>query len=315
MRHPAFATAILLLFPLVVPACAWLPAPAALATRPVAYVDGRAILKTIETELPAVARQGAAIEVLRQECGRLKVAARSLPPAVRPSTPLSPQGVYERNRRGVMIVAGVFDCGRCSRHHADAASGFMISEDGLMVTNHHVVCGKKNLAMAAMDCDGVLYPIQSVVAVDPAADVAIVQLAGKGFAALSVRADEPVGAPVTVISHPESGFWTVTTGIVSRYFVFPPGGGARVKDPSSGPVAWRRMSITADYGGGSSGAPVFNAFGEVVGLVSATHAINAVVGNTDANHARTEAQMVVKITVPAEHILRLLAGDKPAARR
>lgn len=252
---------------------------------------------------------------MRQGCDRLKVATRSLSPVARPSTPLSPQGVYERNRRGVMIVAGVFNCGRCNRNHANAASGFMISEDGLMVTNHHVVCGKKNLAMAAMDCDGVFYPIQSVVAVDPAADVAIVQLAGKGFTALPVRADEPVGAPVTVISHPESGFWTVTTGIVSRYFVFPPGGGARVKNLSAGPVAWRRMSITADYGGGSSGAPVFNAFGEVVGLVSATHAINAVAGNTDTNHARTEAQMVVKITVPAEHILRLLAGDKPVAKR
>jgi S1-C subfamily serine protease len=77
-----------------------------------------------------------------------------------------------------------------------------------------------------------------------------------------VIADEPVGNPVSVISHPGQRFYGMTAGIVSRYFALAMHG-----------TSVTRMAITADFAHGSSGAPVFNEFGNVVGMVTCTDSI------------------------------------------
>jgi S1-C subfamily serine protease len=60
---------------------------------------------------------------------------------------------------------------------------------------------------------------------------------------------------VFVISHPEEKFYSFTQGIVSRYFT----GQEETGDATM-------MSITADFGPGSSGCPIFNDFGAVIGM-------------------------------------------------
>ena len=63
----------------------------------------------------------------------------------------------------------------------------------------------------------------------------------------------------------------------------------------------RRMSITADYAKGSSGAPVLNNNGEVIGVVSSTNSIyyNKVKGREE------NLQMVVKNCIPINALRRL----------
>jgi S1-C subfamily serine protease len=61
--------------------------------------------------------------------------------------------------------------------------------------------------------------------------------------------------------------------------------------------------VTADFAVGSSGGPVLNRKGAVVGMVARTRTIVADAG-TDA----AASQMVVKMTVPSEAILRLVEG-------
>jgi S1-C subfamily serine protease len=111
-----------------------------------------------------------------------------------------------------------------------------------------------------------------VLAADAGGDAAVVRIDNRGrkmpFLLLGKSPD--CGTPVTVISHPKGRFYSLTTGVVSRYHRtryhdHPDQGRFKVGDR---PATW--MSITADFAIGSSGGPVFNAAGEVVGMVSRT---------------------------------------------
>jgi S1-C subfamily serine protease len=68
------------------------------------------------------------------------------------------------------------------------------------------------------------------------------------------------------------------------------------------------MTVTADFAVGSSGGPVFNRHGAVVGMVARTHTINA-----DPKSESPTTQMVVKMTIPSEDILSLIESGKGRA--
>ena len=109
--------------------------------------------------------------------------------------------------------------------------------------------------MVVMTDDGRMLGVREVLAADKTHDVAIVQMDGAGFTPLPIATNAPVGSPVFVISHPSGHFYTFTSGMVARYFVNEEEG-----------IKSTMMSITADFGRGSSGCPVFNEFGAVVGM-------------------------------------------------
>ena len=172
-----------------------------------------------------------------------------------------------------------------------SASGFAITEGGVIATNHHVVENNDGVALGAMDYTGKTYVVSEVLAASKADDVAILQLRDAKLTPLPLAMKAPVGTPVNVISHPDGRFFTMTKGDVSRYFV------ARSKTGQA-----NRMAITADYAKGSSGAPVLDSTGAVVGMVSATNSIyySKVKGHNE------NLQMVVKSCVPVDAIHRLL---------
>jgi serine protease Do len=138
-----------------------------------------------------------------------------------------------------------------------------------------------------------VYPVVEVLAADAARDVALVKLGGaKNLPAAPVRAGSSPLTDVVVMSHPDGRFFSITKGVVSRYF-------RRGKD-GKGPMF---MQITADYAKGSSGGPVLNTAGEVIGLVSST---NSVYYNQDKDGDQQNLQMVFKDCVPADAILGLV---------
>ena len=85
----------------------------------------------------------------------------------------------------------------------------------------------------------------------------------------------------------------MTHGMVSRYNMI-----METKHKKAG----KRMTITADYAKGSSGAPVFNRKGQVVGVVSSTSSIYYSV----ENGKKENLQMVVKNCIPVESIHELI---------
>jgi serine protease Do len=133
-------------------------------------------------------------------------------------------------------------------------SGFIISSDGKIVTNFHVVAGKP--AILARRSDGSFLVIKGILASDKANDLAILQAEGRNlpFVRLGDSDRVKVGEAICVIGSPMLLEGTVSAGIISA-----------VRELRGGR---KLLQITAPISEGSSGSPVFNRKGEVIGVAS-----------------------------------------------
>ena len=194
------------------------------------------------------------------------------------------------------------------------------SDDGLVVTNHHVFTEEAHHYFGVMTSDGNVFAVRSILASDRDGDAAIAQLDTRGVVLPSLRLGDPAacGDAVVVISHPAGRFYSLTRGVVSRYHrhdadparMAKSGGTSRTPKKrtrtgasrvASAPV-W--MSVTADYAVGSSGGPVFNSSGNVVGMVSRTYSTQP--NKTHRRHDSFGSQMVFKDCVSLDTILGLI---------
>ncbi len=206
---------------------------------------------------------------------------------------LSAAELYKSCRGGVLVVGHLYRCKQCGRIHVGTAGGIALTASGVIATNYHVVKRADSLAMGAMTTDGRVYAVRAVLAADSPSDVAILQLDGDGLSPLALSADAPAGTPVVVIGHPNGNFYTLTPGMISRHFV---------ANWTGRDVAW--IAATAEIGRGSSGAPMLNESGAVVGMASRTKRFD---GETD------DHEMAPQVTfcwfVPAGNILKLIQDE------
>jgi serine protease Do len=139
-------------------------------------------------------------------------------------------------------------------------SGFIISPEGYIITNNHVVEGADKIKVKL--ADGNEYDAKAV-GMDPKTDLAIVKIDGvKNLQALSLGSSEDlkVGSWVVAVGSPFGFEQTVTQGIVS--------GKGRVI--GSGPYD-DFIQTDASINPGNSGGPLINMQGEVVGINSAIY--------------------------------------------
>jgi len=136
-------------------------------------------------------------------------------------------------------------------------SGFIISADGYVVTNNHVVDKAKSVQVT-LDDNRTLDA--KVIGKDPKTDLALLKIADGGpFPYVSLSKSAPrVGDWVVAIGNPFGLGGTVTAGIVS----------ARGRDIGAGPYD-DFLQIDAPINKGNSGGPTFNVGGEVVGVNTA----------------------------------------------
>ena len=201
------------------------------------------------------------------------------------TTELSGVALHDQVLPAVAVVGRRYLCDKCSHWHLSAATGFFITADGACVTSRHVVDGKDGEALAVMTADGKVHAVRGIRATSKTDDIAILDVEGDGFPHLPLRADIRTGAPVFVLSHPAGTYWYLTSGLVGRRFV----------DDSGATPSTESLDITADFARGSSGAPVLDATGAVVGVVRATNSIYY----TEQNGVQKNLQMVLKRCVPA----------------
>jgi len=268
------------------------------ASRPVTMIDDRRIAGLLEgaaTKLiddkKSVKATEFAEQLKRTKC-RVKLGA----PAS--AVPMTPNEIYGRCAPGVLVLSGIYKCNKCTKWHAAPASGFVLNESGVAVTNYHVFDKTTHETFVAMTHDGKVYPVKEVLAASQADDLAIVQLDlgdGAKLTPLPLLADAPVGSPVTLISHPDRRFYSLTTGIISRYHTV-------MKNNQAMPM----VSITADYARGSSGAPVLSDRGAVIGIVASTHSVYY----TNENGKQENLQMVFKQCIPTSSLMKLIEAVK-----
>jgi len=267
----------------------------------------------------APARGPLASEALATQLAATEGRSVRLPPATVPCTIGPRQTVYDAVMPAVVVVGSVYKCGKCNDWHLGGlASGWILSADGLVVTNHHVFGREPEHRFGVMTADGEVYAVSEVRAADSAGDAAIVRIdtRGRKLPCLALGATPECGDDVTVISHPAGRFFCLTEGVVSRFHrqrqpppeatEEPPPAGNGPGDGAAGrPAVW--MSVTADYALGSSGGPVLNPAGEVVGMVSRTFSSRATERRRPAGIPGD--QMVFKDCVSLDTLRRLVADD------
>ncbi|RLS72383.1 MAG: serine protease [Planctomycetota bacterium] len=179
---------------------------------------------------------------------------------------VKPQDLHDRLRRASMMIGTLYDCGRCKNLHGNISGGVIIGEDGLVLTNYHVLDRKpdeKVQGFVAMDFQGRCFAIAEVLAAWESADVVLIRLENTAtkFEPVGLASSNPKPlTDVVVMSHPHNEFYVVTTGLASR-----------LTKPTMEGDSNTWLEITAEFSGGSSGSGVFNTQGELVGLVSRIH--------------------------------------------
>ena len=135
-------------------------------------------------------------------------------------------------------------------------SGFLISSDGFILTNHHVVADASRIIVRLQDGSE---KEASLIGSDPRSDLALLQIDGKGLPKVKIGSSEglKVGEWVLAIGAPFGFESTVTAGIVS----------AKGRSlPSENYVPFIQTDVAINPG--NSGGPLFNLDGEVIGINS-----------------------------------------------
>ncbi|RKU25343.1 hypothetical protein C6497_15895 [Candidatus Poribacteria bacterium] len=141
-------------------------------------------------------------------------------------------------------------------------SGFIFKKDGHILTNEHVISGAKKITVRLVD--GSRYDA-TLVGGDPNTDIAVIKIEREGeFPSLSLGDSKNVrvGQFAIAIGDPIGFRQTVTAGII--------GGKGRCHHPKSKLFQYHRNYIQTDawINPGSSGGPLLNIDGEVIGITT-----------------------------------------------
>lgn len=152
------------------------------------------------------------------------------------------------------------------RQDVSAGTGFIVSVDGLILTNKHVVADKEAEYTVLMN-DGRKMPAK-VLARDPIQDLAVLKIEGSGFPILKLGDSDgiKIGQTAIAVGNALGEFRnTVSVGVVSglqRSIV--------AQGASSGPEVLQELIQTdAAINPGNSGGPLLNIRGEVIGINTA----------------------------------------------
>jgi putative serine protease PepD len=144
-------------------------------------------------------------------------------------------------------------------------SGVILTEDGNVLTNNHVVAGSTGEIRVTL-ADGSEHRA-IVVGSSPSYDLAVIKLpdaSGLTPATLGRSSDVRVGQQVVAIGSPQGLSGTVTTGIVSAFDRT-----VQVRGEDGSGVVYNGLQTDAPINQGNSGGPLVNLAGQVVGINSA----------------------------------------------
>lgn len=134
-------------------------------------------------------------------------------------------------------------------------SGFVL-DDGLIVTNRHVVGQPRDVAISTWDGRSFEARVDGI-ALD--ADLAVIRVVGLDLPVATVRVEPAViGEPIAVIGYPGGGGATITTG--------------EVLGLTDGPILGEQVPairVDAEVRPGNSGGPLIDAEGRVIGVIFA----------------------------------------------
>jgi hypothetical protein len=165
---------------------------------------------------------------------------------------ISASDLYKAASPSVVTIELYGDDGKVPR----SGSGFIVSPDGEILTNYHVIAHSKRATVRLANGDA--YDDVTVLDLDKRKDIALIKIEAVDLTPLKPghSASVQVGDKLYVLGNPLGLFEnTLSEGILS---------GIRQAD------GYKLFQISTPISSGSSGSPVFDAQGEVVGIVKAT---------------------------------------------
>ncbi len=144
-------------------------------------------------------------------------------------------------------------------------TGFILDKSGLIATNLHVVAGSADIKVKLHD--GTPYKVFQIAGVDPGRDLAVLRIKPtKPLQSVRLGDSEQMSAgdQIVAIGNPLGVFdYSVSAGLISQ--VRPVCDSSEDRCPPGG---LKLLQISAPISQGSSGGPLFNQFGEVVGVTT-----------------------------------------------
>ena len=157
---------------------------------------------------------------------------------------------------------------------AVSGSGFILSDDGYILTNYHVIeyADKGGYAISVMLHDGTRYEA-AIVGSEESNDIAVLKIEATGLTPVTLGNSDAirVGDEVHAVGNPLGELeFSMTNGYVSAL--------DRIITTESGGDAINMFQIDAPVNSGNSGGPLYNAAGEVIGVVTAKYQSSGVEG-------------------------------------
>ena len=179
------------------------------------------------------------------------------------STGLTPGQVYAQNKKSVVAISNQVTTniwGQVSET-ASSGSGFILTENGYIVTNYHVVEGATTLTVILSD--GTEYAAE-LIGYEDNNDVALLKIDAEGLPAAKIGSSDDliVGDQVVAIGNPLGELTnSLTVGYIS----------AKDRDVTTDGTIINMLQTDAAINPGNSGGPLFNMKGEVIGITTAKY--------------------------------------------
>ena len=223
-------------------------------------------------------------ETVRTDSKAADEGSRSPANTVLPAEPassgeeLTPEEIYDiacRQSVGIQVTASGYNIfGQPVTTSPVSGSGFIVSEDGYIVTNYHVIeyaLSGRNREVTVFTYDGTSYQA-AVTGYDQDGDIAVLKIDAEGLSAVTVGSmdDCRVGNTVYAVGNPLGELtYTMTDGIICAL--------DRVITTDTA-FSINVFQINAAVNSGNSGGPVYNTRGEVIGIVDAKYSATGVEG-------------------------------------
>jgi S1-C subfamily serine protease len=202
--------------------------------------------------------------------------------------------LYERVNPGVVNIRIIARSGSLQpgdQFQVGVGSGFILSEEGYIVTNHHVVAEGQQFIVAFHN--GIEQPAV-IIGTDPDSDLAIIKVdvLEEGAVPLPLGDSDQVlpGERVVALGNPLGLGSSMTAGVVSQVGRIIPSGAEQFSIPQA-------IQTDADIFPGNSGGPLVNMAGEVIGI----NALIRLAGQADV-------PVGVGLSIPV-NILKMIAPD------
>lgn len=230
------------------------------------------------------------------------------------------------------VSPAIVEIGAASSAGKSTGSGVVITEDGEIVTNNHVISGAQQIEVTLST--GKTYTAD-VVGTDPDKDLALIKLRGASglkTAALGDSSQVKVGDQVVAIGSPEGLTGTVTSGIISaldrdvtvakddsgssgqgqrggQEWPFEFGGQQFNGDTGEKTTTYKALQTDASLNPGNSGGALINMDGEIIGINSAMYAPSSSAAGSGSSTGSVGLGFAIPVNTLKADLDTLRAGD------